>query len=416
MESAIFRKVSLDRLSSPEQIDYLLQVTTVRGWIALLALCAALGAGLAWGLIGEMNTTVAGRGIISRPNGVDSEFAMAGGTVLDIAVKIGDTVRPGEVLAHVAQPDLVEKLKQAQSQITEAQRDRKMGMAQRADNDAAKDLAIQKQIASTQRQISDTLDQIRFAKEQVPVDEQLVAKGLITKQTAITDRQKVSSLESNVQGLQAQIAQLQANQVSMKNDTAQFALDSANKINGLIENYGMLQRALRRASSVVAHHDGRVVEIPPYPGALVSPGDPIINIEPFRGSVEVIAYVPAQKAKQIRLGMEVHVSPAGVPSEEYGYMFGTVNYVGAFPATRPAILHAFENHTVVDLMTSGGPVIEVRVRLKRNPATPSGYAWSSHQGPPRQISSGSMCSVDVVTRKQHPIALLFPYLKKTLGL
>lgn len=416
MESAIFRKVSLDRLSSPEQIDYLLQVTTVRGWIALFALGACLAAGLVWGLIGEMNTTVAGEGVISRPSGVDSEIAMAAGTVLDIEVHVGDKVKRGQVLAHVAQPDLREKLRQARSQITGAQRDRKTGLAQRADNDAAKALAIQKQIESAQKQIADTLDQIRFAKEQVPVDEQLVAKGLITKQTAITDRQKVASLETNVQGYQAQIAQLEAQQVSMKNDTAQFALDSANKINELIENYGTLQRGLRRASSVVADHDGRVVEIPQYPGALVAAGDPIVNIEPFPGTVEVIGYVSAQKAKQIQPGMEAHISPAGIPAEEYGYIFGSVDYVGAFPATMPSIVRTFENHTVANLMTAQGPVIEVNVSLKQNPATPTGYDWSSHNGPARQISSGSMCSVEVVTRRQHPIELLFPYIKKTLGL
>ncbi len=416
MEKAIFRKVSLDRLSSPEQIDYLLQVTTVRGWIALLALCAVLGAGLAWSLIGKMDTTVTGQGVISRLSGIDSEVAMAGGTVLDIDVQVGDLVKKGQVLAHVAQPDLREKLKQAQEQITQAQEDRNKNLAERAADDAAKSLAIHKQIASTQKQISDTLDQIRYAKEQIPVDEQLVAKGLITKQTAITDRQKVASLETNIQGYQAQIAQLQSQEVSMKNDSSQSNLSSADKIRGLIENYAMLQHDLQRASSVVAEQNGKVVEIPPYRGELVNAGDPIVNIEPLPGAVQVVGFIPAEKAKQLQPGMEVHISPFGVPKEEYGYIFGKVAYVGAFPASMPAIFATFSNHTIAQLMTAQGPVTEVHVTLRRNPATASGYSWSSAKGPDTDISTGSMCSLEVVSQRQHPIELLFPYVKKELGI
>ncbi|MEY4095680.1 MAG: hypothetical protein RLZZ53_2879, partial [Acidobacteriota bacterium] len=33
----IFRKVALDRLASPEQLDLLMEVTSPRSWIALVA-------------------------------------------------------------------------------------------------------------------------------------------------------------------------------------------------------------------------------------------------------------------------------------------------------------------------------------------------------------------------------------------
>ena len=36
-DNGIFRKVSLDRLSSPEKLDQLLPVTDRKGWLALLA-------------------------------------------------------------------------------------------------------------------------------------------------------------------------------------------------------------------------------------------------------------------------------------------------------------------------------------------------------------------------------------------
>ena len=43
----MFRKVALDRLSSPEELDQLLRVTTSRSWLALLGLGGLLAVALA---------------------------------------------------------------------------------------------------------------------------------------------------------------------------------------------------------------------------------------------------------------------------------------------------------------------------------------------------------------------------------
>lgn len=64
MAKEIYRKVSLDRLASPEQLDHLLEVTTGKSWVALLALCATLGAGVAWGVLGSSDTTVPGAALL----------------------------------------------------------------------------------------------------------------------------------------------------------------------------------------------------------------------------------------------------------------------------------------------------------------------------------------------------------------
>ena len=37
MDKTIFREAALERLSSPEELDRLMQITTPRGWLALIA-------------------------------------------------------------------------------------------------------------------------------------------------------------------------------------------------------------------------------------------------------------------------------------------------------------------------------------------------------------------------------------------
>ena len=58
MKKTVFRRAALERLASPEQLDQLMQLTTPKGWLALLALCALLVAAMVWALWGTVYTTI----------------------------------------------------------------------------------------------------------------------------------------------------------------------------------------------------------------------------------------------------------------------------------------------------------------------------------------------------------------------
>jgi HlyD family secretion protein len=178
----------------------------------------------------------------------------------------------------------------------------------------------------------------------------------------------------------------------------------------------LAEEAFKSASNVVAPGEGRVVAIISYQGALVSAGQPILSYEPASRRLQAVAYVPADKAKGIEPGMLAHISPSGIEREEYGYMIGKVSSVGYFPATLEDVTRTFENEALSRSLMSAGAVTEVLIDLVASPATPSGYRWSSPEGPPTTISSGSVSSVEIVTRAQHPIELVIPYLKRKLGL
>lgn len=52
--SELFRKKSLERISSPEQLDEYIRVTTPSVWIVLLAIVVLLVGMLAWGTMGTV--------------------------------------------------------------------------------------------------------------------------------------------------------------------------------------------------------------------------------------------------------------------------------------------------------------------------------------------------------------------------
>jgi len=101
MSKQIFRQEALERMSSPEQLDELMPVTSPRGWIALAGLSVLLVLAVLWGIFGSIETIVRGNGVLVRPAGVQSIDAPADGVVKQVLVKVGDDVKRDQVLLEV---------------------------------------------------------------------------------------------------------------------------------------------------------------------------------------------------------------------------------------------------------------------------------------------------------------------------
>jgi HlyD family secretion protein len=169
-------------------------------------------------------------------------------------------------------------------------------------------------------------------------------------------------------------------------------------------------------SSVESPYDGQVIEMKAVPGSLVAAGSPILSIQPQGNSLEVLVYLPSLQAKAVQAGMAAEISPSTVKREEFGFIRGKVVYAGEFPASSDLLMRNFQNDMLVRSIMAGGPVTELRVTLERDPASMSGYKWSSSRGPAITISSGTLCTVQVITRRQPQVSLLFPFFKGKLGL
>src|SRR5262245_17819903 len=111
----VFREIALNRLSSPDEIDRVLRVTSPRGWIALAGLAVLVLSSLTWACAAVIPLTVSGQGILLKSGGIFEVVSDASGRVLDVAVEIGDTVREGQVVARMAQPQLAEQVQQAKA-------------------------------------------------------------------------------------------------------------------------------------------------------------------------------------------------------------------------------------------------------------------------------------------------------------
>ena len=177
-----------------------------------------------------------------------------------------------------------------------------------------------------------------------------------------------------------------------------------------------LRREMELQSNVRSPYSGQVLELKVAPGALVQSGTPILSLQADVAGLQALLYIPADKAKQIRPGMAAEISPASIKREEFGYIRGEVSFVPDYPTTEAALMRVLENAPLVQAIGAAGPVMEVQVELETDPATPSGFRWSSPRGAPVKLSGGTMISGEVVTEDRRPITLVIPYLREKLGI
>jgi HlyD family secretion protein len=415
MNTEIFRKVSLERLSSPEHLDELLHVITPKDWLALLALFAVLVVILIWGVTGRIATKVNGEGVIVRSGTVLNVVSVGSGLVTDLYVNPGDVVRPNQLVARVAEPKELERLRLAKDAVEQALGNRQLTLRLHQQTARLRIDALTRTKSNAETQIAELRREASFVAEQVKVDEQLLAKGLITREHTLTTQQRLSALNGSIATLQAQIKQIDADIFAASSEPLESDVQSQNDVNEKQRTLAALQKELELTSNVVSPFAGQVVELRAVQGTLVEAGSPILTVQPTATQLQVILYLPPDKAKAVFPGMEAQVSPSLVKREEYGFIRGTVTYVAEFPASAAAMMRNFENQTLVDALLKAGPVTEVHLTLAPDPGTYSGFKWSSGKGPAIKLSSGTICTALVVTRQQPPVTLLLPYLKEKLG-
>jgi HlyD family secretion protein len=416
METSIFRKTSLERLSSPEQLDTIMRVTGAKRWLALAGVFLILGVAVIWGYEGTIDTKVSGSGVIVRAGTVLNVVASGAGLVTSISVNLGDQVKADQVVAKVSDPEILEKIHLARSALEEAKTERERNLLSRQQGAQLQVEALTRDQANAQREIQELGEQVKIATEQISVDNQLLSKGLITRQQTLQDQQKMVAINGQIESLRAKIKQIEADQYTARTNPERFDEEMKGRIAELERNLAGLENQMAIQSSVESPYDGQVIEMKAVPGSLVAAGSPILSIQPQGNTLEVLVYLPSLQAKAVQAGMEAEISPSTVKREEFGFIRGKVVYAGEFPASSDLLMRNFQNDTLVRSIMAGGPVTELRVTLERDPMSLSGYKWSSSRGPAITISSGTLCTVQVITHRQPPVSLLFPFFKGKLGL
>jgi HlyD family secretion protein len=412
---AIFRKVALQRLSSPEQLDQLLRVTDAKGWTVLVAVGVVLATALLWGIMGRVPQSVRGSGILIRSGGVFEVTPLESGRITDMAVRVGEVVEEGQVVARMAQPELSERREALKATLADL-RSRHRELLDHGSRDVALQTAyLAQERATIEQSLAAARKSLVWHAEKETIQEKLVQQGLLTKQTLLNTRQQYEAAQSRISAGQSELAQIAVKELDLRNRRQSEARESELRIAERAREAAELDRELKAKTEIVALHTGRILEIMSEHGALVSRGEPICTLDLTGRSVkdlEAVLYVSSVEGKQVRVGMPILIAPSTVKQEEHGLLVGTVTYVSDFPATSRGMLKVLKNEKLVASLAGSDAPYEVRADLTPDPGTVSRYRWTSAGGPAVRVQSGTLAVGHITIASRRPLELVLPMLRR----
>ena len=184
-QEQLLRKAAIERLSSPEQLDTLMRVTSPMGWVALLSVGALIVGVVIWGFVGSLSVRVDGQGILLRGESVHAVEVASGGTLAKLEVNKGDVVSAGQIIARLSLPDVENQIVTARAQLAEMQ---SLETSQGGD------------MSQLQANLRAQVGRLQHQRE---LKKQMVDKGLATQQSLLSIDQQISGIQSSL--LQSQM-------------------------------------------------------------------------------------------------------------------------------------------------------------------------------------------------------------------
>ncbi len=238
-KNQIFREESLERLSSPERLDQLMQIVGRQDWLPLSTLGALVVAGIIWSIFGQIPVNVTSKGVLILPRRVVNIQSPVEGQLKQLKVKPEDCVEKDQVIATIDPFEVRQKLQLEKEKLVQLQ-----GQEQEADTLQIQRTnleikAIQQEQASKRQRLEDALNlspilkdreikaikQERASLRQQLSDTQVLTPILRDKGLKALDKQQVS-LQQQIQDAQAQVPVLKERTEKLRSLLEEGAISS----------------------------------------------------------------------------------------------------------------------------------------------------------------------------------------------
>ncbi|WP_413167605.1 NHLP bacteriocin system secretion protein [Capilliphycus salinus ALCB114379] len=534
-ENKLFTQEALDRLSSSDRLDQMMQVVSPRAWLPLSTIGFLLIVAGTWSVMGRIPLNVTGQGVFIRPRHVVQFQAPSAGQLLNLKIEPGDAIKKGEEIGIIDQSNLKQQLDQEKAKLAQLQgqnqdtnrlqkqqielqlktlEQQRTDLEERLRRESVTPLLHQQTLAALEQKrqsLEESLEREKIAprlheqtlaaleqkrqnlvrqkedfssmletlkqryenrvylfevESAISQDVLLQAKReLLDTQTQVsnietqlkevevqktnTDREylqnlnKINEIQNNIQQIKVektnaereylqtlnQIDEIQTKKQEIEAEKAKLVqqnlekeINKTNEIQEIKRKIAQLELQLTKDSKVISQYDGRVLELSAVSGQFVNVGNSLGSIEaenPDKKMLSVV-YFSDKDGKQIKPGMTVQVTPSVVKRERYGGIIGQVTQVSPFPVTKQEMSVVIGNENLANNLaqsvSNNAALIQVFVQLEEDKSNISEYEWSSSNGPPLQISTGTTAQVRVQVGQVAPISYVMPIFRSLTGI
>lgn len=401
-----------ESIQSPEGLDRLIVVNSPKSWIGLWTAVGLIFCIFLWLIFGSIPIKVVGRGLVINSEGLFNVLSLSDGTVKEIFVRPEQHVKRGDLIAEMHDPQLDFKITAAEIKENSLSQELDRLKKQIAVEGAFQKKALESEKAAKEFTIK-TLDvRIKNLKEDLEKKESLHKQGLIALNQVHQVEQQLYETEVNLETTKANLATVVSNlEKTYRFEELKIKEDDLRKAQ---EDLGLLLLT-KKFEKVYSPYDGNVLGILVNKGDVVTKGAPLVWMEHNSDASDkeishlIYGFVPIEEGKRIHLGTLVDVELSNVNIQEYGALIGKVIEVSPFAVSPDTVTKTIHNSGLAVYLTGGEKAtVMIVIEPEVNPNTYSGYSWTSGDGPPIKISTGTVTTIRAIVERIRPLYYLLP--------
>jgi membrane fusion protein len=334
------------------------------------------------------------------------------GTVVSVTVREGQTVRAGDTLFVLA-ADLPTLTGDVQADISQAQRDRALSLAQAASQALA--LAVDQQrglddrLSGLQQELVQLRTQAGLQVQRLALAQQAQARLEALSQDHFVSSAQVQAKTEEVLGLQADQAALMRQQQALEREASglqaqrrELPLQAANRQGEIERERAAMVEAAARSTAQAAGR--RLVVRAPMDGVasavMVRSGQPVVaggslaSLTPLGSHLQALLYAPSSALGFLQVAQVVQLRLQAFPYQKFGLQPGRVVEIAQAPV-QPSDMADLP----VAAASAPEPMYRVTVALDRDAVMAGGQR--------RALMAGMQLDADVLLERRRLIAWLF---------
>lgn len=144
--------------------------------------------------------------------------------------------------------------------------------------------------------------------------------------------------------------------------------------------------------------------------------EPIVNLLTDSESKTVntlVAFADFKTQRELSTDLEVQVNPSYLTREKNGFIPGRIVSVSHYPVSEKEAIHKLKiSQFAEDIFPLYGAAFEVVIELEMDPNDPTQFNWTFEQDRPVDMSTGTFCNVQVITKRRSIFRYLFENLRE----
>ncbi len=406
-----FRSEAIGELSSPDQLDEAIQVTSPMSWLAVTTLLFIVVVTLNWSLFGTVRTRIEGEGLITYQGAQHIDIVSRGeGYLAELMVRDGDQVARGDIVARIENDIIkqryehaVRRLQEIRREIETLERDRDTYVNELTRIAEEKRSYLTSGISSGEALVEMLQKRIRDSDAEADGGDELLQL-----------RQQALRAVLDLDRFRGDLAQLDGTRNDSISAWQQMLLQANQRLAQQQVETANVAAEMENVLVVRAFADGKIVEVLAGVGTFLRPDTAIYKMTNQVSGLYAITFFSGDAAELIEPGMQVQVSSSRIGQEEFGSLRGVVREVSQFRLSSDALMTLLGNHQLVEQFSRFGAPLAVEIDL---PKGSDGLlrGGEASPSPPFEMEPGMLVRVSVAIREQRPITLVIPALHWILG-